>query len=325
MAQNSLFAILLRSPWWASLGLAVGLALLMRLLLPEQYAVAGMLGSFPFVVIAAMAAWKQLRAPSAAQVSQTLRAAAGDELARVRRRARGRLPRPGPRGAAPATLPGADLELTLGHKRTVVGFRRWKAATRRRRAAARAARRAAARWRPTPACTWPPARVSDKASDFARESRVQLMGLAELAQLLRGRADEAEPYSIAAMEQPTTRSPWSPAPRAASAWPRRSGSWRRATRWRCSTSTAPTLDAAAAALAPARAGAGAACRRARPGAGGAGRGRRRGPLRPAGCAGQQRRHRGLQAAARHRLRRMARTCWPPTWTAPSCARRPPRR
>ena len=72
MAENSLFAILLRSPWWASLGIAVALALLMRLLLPQEYAVAGMLGSFPFVVIAAIAAWKQLRAPSASQLAQTL-------------------------------------------------------------------------------------------------------------------------------------------------------------------------------------------------------------------------------------------------------------
>ena len=62
IAPNSLFAVLLRSPWWASLGIAVALALLMRLLLPKEYAVAGMLGAFPFVVIAAIAAWKQLRA-----------------------------------------------------------------------------------------------------------------------------------------------------------------------------------------------------------------------------------------------------------------------
>ena len=59
MAENSLFAILLRSPWWVSLGVALALALLMRLLLPKDYAVAGMLGALPFVVIAAIAAWKQ--------------------------------------------------------------------------------------------------------------------------------------------------------------------------------------------------------------------------------------------------------------------------
>ncbi len=182
MAPNSLFAILLRSPWWASLGLALGLALLMRLLLPEQYAVAGMLGSFPFVVIAAMAAWKQLRAPSAAQVSQTLerlQAMSSREFADALEaafRAQGHEVRR-------LNAPGADLELTLGHKRTVVGFKRWKAASvgvealrelhaAKERVDANASLYVAA------------GALSEKANDFARESRVQLMGLPELAQLL---------------------------------------------------------------------------------------------------------------------------------------------
>jgi restriction system protein len=182
MAENSLFAILLRSPWWASLGIALGLALLMRLLLPEQYAVAGMLGSFPFVVIAAMAAWKQLRAPSAAQVSQTLerlQAMSSREFADALEaafRAQGHEVRR-------LNAPGADLELSLGHKRTVVGFKRWKAASvgvealRELHAAKERLEADASLYVATGA-------VSEKAVDFARESRVQLMGLAELAQLL---------------------------------------------------------------------------------------------------------------------------------------------
>jgi restriction system protein len=182
MAENSLFAILLRSPWWASLGIALGLALLMRLLLPEQYAVAGMLGSFPFVVIAAMAAWKQLRAPSAAQVSQTLerlQAMSSREFADALEaafRAQGHEVRR-------LNAPGADLELSLGHKRTVVGFKRWKAASvgvealRELHAAKERLEADASLYVATGA-------VSEKAADFARESRVQLMGLAELTQLL---------------------------------------------------------------------------------------------------------------------------------------------
>ena len=191
MAENSLFAILLRSPWWASLGLAVALALLMRLLLPADYAVAGMLGSFPFVVIAAMAAWKQLRAPSAAQVSQTLerlQAMSSREFADALEaafRAQGHEVRR-------LNAPGADLELTLGHKRTVVGFKRWKAASvgvealrelhaAKERADANASLYVAA------------GTISDKASEFARETRVQLFGLAELAQLLRAPARPRQP------------------------------------------------------------------------------------------------------------------------------------
>ncbi|MBN8509743.1 MAG: restriction endonuclease, partial [Burkholderiales bacterium] len=65
MAENSLFAILLRSPWWVSLAIAAALALLARLLLPERFVAVGAFGAgFPFVVIAAIAAWRRLRAPS---------------------------------------------------------------------------------------------------------------------------------------------------------------------------------------------------------------------------------------------------------------------
>ena len=183
MAENSLFAILLRSPWWASLGIALALALLMRLLLPEQYAVAGMLGSFPFVVIAAMAAWKQLRAPSAAQVSQTLERLQamssrefGDAL-EVAFRAQGHEVRR-------VDVPGADLELTLGRRRTVVAFKRWKAATVGVEAL-RELHAAQLRLDADASLYMAAGTVSEKANDFARESRVQLMGLAELAQLLR--------------------------------------------------------------------------------------------------------------------------------------------
>jgi restriction system protein len=182
MAPNSLFAILLRSPWWASLGLALALALLMRLLLPEQYAVAGMLGSFPFVVIAAMAAWKQLRAPSAAQVSQTLerlQAMSSREFADALEaafRAQGNEVRR-------LNAPGADLELKLGHKRTVVGFKRWKAAGVGVEAL-RELHAAQLRVEADASLYVAAGAVSEKANDFARESRVQLMGLAELAQLL---------------------------------------------------------------------------------------------------------------------------------------------
>ncbi|MGL6112078.1 MAG: restriction endonuclease [Rubrivivax sp.] len=182
MAPNSLFAILLRSPWWASLAIAAAVALLARLLLPEQYAVAGMLGSLPFVVIAAMAAWKQLRAPSAAQVSQTLerlQAMNSREFAAALEaafRAQGHQ-------VQRVSAPGADLELTLGHKRTVVGFKRWKAATVGIEAL-RELHEAQLRLDADASLYVAAGSISEKASDFARKSRVQLVGLTELAQLV---------------------------------------------------------------------------------------------------------------------------------------------
>ena len=183
MAQNSLFAVLLRSPWWASLGIAVALALLMRLLLPKDYAVAGMLGSFPFVVIAAIAAWKQLRAPNAAQLAQTierLQAMNSREFAEAIEaafRAQGSEVRR-------LQLPGADLELTLRHRRTVVAFRRWKAASIGVEPL-RELRAAQAKLEAEAAVYVGSGTLSERAGDFVRDSNLQLMGAPELAQLMR--------------------------------------------------------------------------------------------------------------------------------------------
>jgi restriction system protein len=52
MNRNSLFAILLRSPWWASVLVAVAVVAAMRLVLPEVYA---FFAAAPFLVVAAVA------------------------------------------------------------------------------------------------------------------------------------------------------------------------------------------------------------------------------------------------------------------------------
>jgi len=75
MAEKSLFAILLRSPWWISLALAGAIALISRFALPAEMFWFGAMGGFPFLVIAVMAARRQMQEPSAARVQQTLQAA----------------------------------------------------------------------------------------------------------------------------------------------------------------------------------------------------------------------------------------------------------
>ena len=67
--KNSLFAVLLRSPWWVSALAAIGLVVGLRLLIPTSYAV---FAALPFAVIAAYVGWQQLRAPSARRVAGTL-------------------------------------------------------------------------------------------------------------------------------------------------------------------------------------------------------------------------------------------------------------
>lgn len=186
MAENSLFAILLRSPWWISLALAAVLSLLARLLLPERFAVAGMLGSFPFVVIAAMAASRQWRAPSASQTAQTLarlnamKAADFAETLAATWRAQGYQVQPFKGNAA-------DLTLTKGVEHTLVAFRRWKAAKvgieplRELQAAQRQAEASGS------ICV-AGGTLSDNAQDFAKQHNMRIVGASELAALVRAAA-----------------------------------------------------------------------------------------------------------------------------------------
>lgn len=75
MAKNSLFAILLRSPWWVSVSIVAVISLLSGALLPANYVAFGVMGAFPFLVIGVMAAWRQVRAPDPTQVAEALRKA----------------------------------------------------------------------------------------------------------------------------------------------------------------------------------------------------------------------------------------------------------
>jgi len=69
MSEKSLFALLLRSPWWISIILALVVSLIARALLPEPFAAVGALGGFPFFVIGIMAAWRQRHSPDPARIA----------------------------------------------------------------------------------------------------------------------------------------------------------------------------------------------------------------------------------------------------------------
>ena len=121
--ENSLFAVLLRSPWWVSLLVAVALAALLRFFLPIEFAV---FGGSPFLVISMVVLWKEIRRPSAKRIAKALenaRALPANEFCAALEegyRRRGFGVRRG-EGAA-------DLVLTHKGLVTLVGCRRWKAA-----------------------------------------------------------------------------------------------------------------------------------------------------------------------------------------------------
>jgi len=123
MHQNSLFAVLLRSPWWVSLLVAVGLAALLRMFLPLEFA---LFGGLPFLVIAAVSGWRQLRRPGPKRIAATLeraRALSADAFCAALEEGFRRQGYGARRGDG-----AADLVLTQKGIVSVVGCRRWKAA-----------------------------------------------------------------------------------------------------------------------------------------------------------------------------------------------------
>ncbi len=128
MAEKSLFAILLRSPWWLSFCLVALFGLASKALLPDQYVIYGVMGGFPFLVIGCIAAWRQLRAPNPERVNAALLQAGSMSW-----RDFGNALEQGFKGqgysVARVNSGAADFKLEKSGRTTLVSARRWKAAT----------------------------------------------------------------------------------------------------------------------------------------------------------------------------------------------------
>jgi restriction system protein len=127
LPKNSLFAILLRSPWWKSLGIAAILSLIAATFLPDRLKLAGALASFPFVVIGLIAAWKQLKQPSAARVERTAAALRDLDWARFEGLLEKALIRDG-YTVERSRVTGIDFEVYKAGRRGLLVARRWKSA-----------------------------------------------------------------------------------------------------------------------------------------------------------------------------------------------------
>jgi restriction system protein len=186
MAKNSLFAILLRSPWWASFGIAAVLALLAWVLLPVAYRVAGALSCFPFLIIGSMAAWRQIKLPGAARVEQTRQAVAAMAWPAFADLLEQAFRRDGYTVQRGKTAP-VDFVLERQHRRTLVSARRWKSARTGLEAlrALQAAREASDDML-TDALYVGLGELTDNARPFATEHGIAVWQLAEVAQALRG-------------------------------------------------------------------------------------------------------------------------------------------
>jgi restriction system protein len=177
MHENSLFAILLRSPWWVSLAVAVGLFAGLRLVVQPLYA---SFFALPFLGVAVVAGWKQLRAPSRATIEKKLAALRELDtralLEKVEAAFRAQ-------GYEVTRLSGdeADLALERSGTRVLVACRRWKAA--RTGVEPLRALKDAAKKRSADCIYVVAGDLTPGAASFAAEQGIRLMRGAELAAL----------------------------------------------------------------------------------------------------------------------------------------------
>lgn len=179
MHENSLFAVLLRSPWWISFAIAAGLFALVRMFIPDVYAA---FVPLPFVVIGCIAAWKQLQLPSATRVAQTIetvRTMSWPEFSAAVEEAFRR------DGFSVSKLNGesADFMAIKTGRVAVIACKRWRAA--QVGVEALRALDAARDQHSAHDCIYVAAgEVSENARKFAKEKRIRLVHDMALAQLL---------------------------------------------------------------------------------------------------------------------------------------------
>jgi len=188
MHENSLFAVLLRSPWWISFAVA-GVAIALSRLVLVKFDIHEMYSVFiglPFLVIGSVAAWRQLRAPNPKRTAENLEALRGlsweafSGALEAAYRSQGYT-------VTSASVPGADIELSKSGRVSLVSCKRWKVA----RTGIEPLRDLDAARHKTQAseCIYVAAGdVTDNALAFATEKGIRLLRGPELAALVKSPA-----------------------------------------------------------------------------------------------------------------------------------------
>lgn len=128
MNQNSIFAMLLRSPWWISAGIAAFIALLSAAIVPRPYIVYGIFTGFPFMVISVIALRRQWGKPSATRAAEILQAVRAMSWRDFSVEIENALKRDGFE-VTRINLPDADFSITSEGRTALVSCKRWKAAS----------------------------------------------------------------------------------------------------------------------------------------------------------------------------------------------------
>jgi restriction system protein len=184
MAKNSLFAVLLRKPWWVSFAIAAVIGLVAAALLPDGHKAVGAFIGFPFLVIASLAAWRQWKLPSPARIQATREAVARMAWPAFSGLLEQAFARDG-WAVTRAKAESHDFVLERQGRRMMVSARRWKSAQTGLEAL-RALQAAREHADVADALLIGLGDLSDAARPFAARHRIAVWQAAEIAQALQG-------------------------------------------------------------------------------------------------------------------------------------------
>ncbi|MGC1443554.1 MAG: restriction endonuclease [Burkholderiaceae bacterium] len=185
MSEGSLFAVLLRSPWWYSALIAVVLIALSLAALGSQYLVFGLAAALPFVGISGMAAYRQAQRPSARDVDAIIESAMAMPARDLAARMSAAYEKIGYEVVA-FKGSAADMDLTRGWRRILVCSKRFKAAKtgiEPLKALVDSGKSIEA----TGFAYLALGQISDNARQFARDNNIEIIDGEGLAALLQGR------------------------------------------------------------------------------------------------------------------------------------------
>jgi restriction system protein len=188
MAQETLFRILLRQPWWITLVVAVALFALAQAIFPPVAPFVAL----PFAALAIYIAYRQLRGTSPVDADErlaSLRAMSWEEFSALVTAAYARHGY----GVSPAERPGYDFTLTKGGRVTLLQCRRWRV-SQVGVGPVRDLARAVEREEATNGICISAGTFSEPAQRFISTEPVSLLSSMELVELL-GRVRKDEPQS----------------------------------------------------------------------------------------------------------------------------------
>ncbi len=128
ISEKSLFAVLLRSPWWYSLALGVAVIAASRALLSNELWIFGAMGGVPFLVITGIAVYRQRNRMSQAAIATTLESMGQQGWKDFSAQLETQLGRHGYHIDSRSAGSGADYVVSRQGRISVLCAKRWKAA-----------------------------------------------------------------------------------------------------------------------------------------------------------------------------------------------------